>query len=97
MKSEILALSYVPPKCESIRSPTRNVLIFTLPSPPPNILEALPSIHNPLLYARARDMAGRVAQAMKQASREATILVRPGIGPAPGSHGRTRRPGLLLL
>jgi len=31
--------------------------------------------HNPLLYERARDMAGRVAQAMKQASREATILL----------------------
>jgi len=31
--------------------------------------------HNPQLYERARDMAGRVAQAMKQASREATILL----------------------
>jgi hypothetical protein len=31
--------------------------------------------HNPLLYERARNMAGRVAQAMKQASREATILL----------------------
>ena len=31
--------------------------------------------HNPLLYERARDMAGHVAQAMKQASREATILL----------------------
>ena len=31
--------------------------------------------HNPMLYERARDMAGRVAQAMKQASREATILL----------------------
>jgi hypothetical protein len=30
--------------------------------------------HNPLLYERARDMAGHVAQAMKRASREATIL-----------------------
>jgi len=30
--------------------------------------------HNPRLYERARDMAGRVAEAMKQASREATIL-----------------------
>jgi len=26
-------------------------------------------LHNPLLYERARDMAGHVAQAMKQASR----------------------------
>ena len=31
--------------------------------------------HNPLLYERARDMAGHVAQAMKRASREATILL----------------------
>jgi phosphohistidine phosphatase SixA len=31
--------------------------------------------HNPLLYEMARDMAGRVAEAMKQASREATILL----------------------
>jgi hypothetical protein len=31
--------------------------------------------HNPLLYERARDMAGHVAQTMKQASREATILL----------------------
>jgi len=31
--------------------------------------------HNPQLYERARDMAGHVAQAMKQASREATILL----------------------
>ena len=31
--------------------------------------------HNPLLYERARDMAGLVAQALKQASREATILL----------------------
>jgi hypothetical protein len=31
--------------------------------------------HNPLLYERARDMAGQVAQALKQASREATILL----------------------
>jgi len=31
--------------------------------------------HNPQLYERARDMAGRVAGAMKQASREATILL----------------------
>jgi hypothetical protein len=29
----------------------------------------------PLLYERARDMAGHVAQALKQASREATILL----------------------
>jgi hypothetical protein len=31
--------------------------------------------HNPQLYERARDMAGRVADAMKRASREATILL----------------------
>jgi len=31
--------------------------------------------YNPLLYERPRDMAGRVAQAMKQASTEATILL----------------------
>jgi enoyl-CoA hydratase/carnithine racemase len=31
--------------------------------------------HNSLLYERARDMAARIAQAMKQASREATILL----------------------
>jgi hypothetical protein len=31
--------------------------------------------HNPQLYERARDMSGRVAEAMKQASREATILL----------------------
>ena len=31
--------------------------------------------HNPQLYERATDMAGRVAQALKQASREATILL----------------------
>ena len=31
--------------------------------------------HNPLLYERARDMAGHIAQVMKQASREATILL----------------------
>jgi hypothetical protein len=29
--------------------------------------------HNPQLYERSRDMAGRFAEAMKQASREATI------------------------
>jgi hypothetical protein len=31
--------------------------------------------HNPMLYERTRDMAGHVAQIMKQASREATILI----------------------
>jgi hypothetical protein len=31
--------------------------------------------HNPLLYERTRDGAGRVAEAIKQASREATILL----------------------
>jgi DNA polymerase I len=31
--------------------------------------------HNSQLYERARDMAGRVAEAMKQASREATVLL----------------------
>jgi hypothetical protein len=31
--------------------------------------------HNPMLYERARDMAGRVAEAMKQASREAPLLL----------------------
>ena len=31
--------------------------------------------HNPFLYERARDIACHVAQAMKQASREATILL----------------------
>ena len=31
--------------------------------------------YNPLLYERPRDMAGRIAQAMKQASTEATILL----------------------
>jgi hypothetical protein len=31
--------------------------------------------HNPQLYERARVMAGRVAEVMKQASREATILL----------------------
>ena len=31
--------------------------------------------HNPLLYERARDMAGHVAQAMKLALREVTILL----------------------
>jgi len=31
--------------------------------------------HNPLLYERARDMAGRVAQVLKQAPRESTILL----------------------
>jgi hypothetical protein len=31
--------------------------------------------HNSQPYERARDMAGRVAQAMKQATREATILL----------------------
>jgi hypothetical protein len=31
--------------------------------------------HNPLLYERARDNAGHLAQAMKQASREAPILL----------------------
>jgi len=31
--------------------------------------------HNPQLYERNRDTAGRVAEAMKQASREATILL----------------------
>jgi len=31
--------------------------------------------HNPLLYKRARDMVGRVAQTMKQESRDATILL----------------------
>ena len=31
--------------------------------------------HNPQLYERARDMASHVAQAMKQATRETTILL----------------------
>jgi hypothetical protein len=31
--------------------------------------------HNPQLYERARDMAGCIAEATKQASREATILL----------------------
>jgi hypothetical protein len=31
--------------------------------------------HNPLLYERARDMADGMPQAMKQDSREATILL----------------------
>jgi hypothetical protein len=31
--------------------------------------------HNPLLCERSRDTAGHVAEAMKQASREATILM----------------------
>jgi predicted nucleic acid-binding Zn ribbon protein len=48
-------------------------------------------------YERARDMAGHVAQAMKQASRGegGHPPVRPCIGPAPGAGAR--RPGLLLL
>jgi hypothetical protein len=41
--------------------------------------------HHPFLivehraYERARDMAGRVAQSMKQASREATIFLNPPV------------------
>jgi hypothetical protein len=31
--------------------------------------------HNSLLYERASDIAGRVAQGMKEASREAAILL----------------------
>jgi hypothetical protein len=33
--------------------------------------------HNPLLYERARDMAGHIAQAMKQASRGIILLCAP--------------------
>jgi len=48
-------------------------------------------------YERARDMAGHVAQAMKQASRGHPPLP-PRIGPAPGSKGPSSPyPGLLLL
>jgi len=51
-----------------------------------------------MLYERARDMAGRVAQALKQASREATILIYAPVldrqrKPWPSS----LRPGLSLL
>jgi hypothetical protein len=41
-------------------------------------------------YERARNMAGHVAQAMKQASR-GYPPVCPRIGPAPGSHDRADR------
>ena len=54
--------------------------------------------HNPMLYERARDMASHIAQAIKQAfERGYHPPVRHCIGPAPGSHGRVRRPCLLLL
>ena len=38
-----------------------------------------------MLYEKARDMAGRIAEAMKQASRGHPPIL-PRIGPAPGSH-----------
>ena len=54
--------------------------------------------HNPKLYERARDMAGRVAQAMLSCLKGGDHpALRARIGPAPGNHGRARRPGFLLL
>jgi len=36
-------------------------------------------LHNPFLYERARDMAGHVAQAMKQASPGCILLYAPAL------------------
>jgi len=54
--------------------------------------------HNPLLYERARDMAALVAQPMKQASREATILLYlPALDRHLEAMAELADPGLLLL
>ena len=54
--------------------------------------------HDPLLYEDSQEMVGYLAQALKQTSREATVmLLRPGAGPPPAGDGRAGRPGVLHL
>jgi len=54
--------------------------------------------HDPLLYEDSQEMVGYLAQALKQTSREATVLLyAPGAGPPAAGDGRAGRPRLLHL
>ena len=54
--------------------------------------------HDPLLYEDAGEMVEYLAQALKQTSREATILLYAlAVEPAPAEDGRAGRPGVLHL
>ena len=54
--------------------------------------------HDPMLYEDAKEMVEYVAQALKQTSREATILLySPSLDPPSGEDDRTGRPSVLLL
>jgi hypothetical protein len=53
--------------------------------------------HDLLLYEDAGEMVEYLAQALKQASREATILLYAGIGPSLAEADRAGRPGVLHL
>jgi len=54
-------------------------------------------LHNPFLYERARDMAGHVAQAMKQASPGCILLYAPALDRHLEAMAELAYPGLLLL
>jgi DNA polymerase I len=54
--------------------------------------------HDPLLYEDSQEMVGYLAQALKQTSREATVLLyAPALDPPPAGDGGAGRPGLLHL
>ena len=54
--------------------------------------------HDPMLYEDAGEMVEYLAQALKQTSREATILLyAPALDPAPAEDDRAGRPGVLHL
>jgi DNA polymerase I len=54
--------------------------------------------HNPMLYEDAEEMVEYMAQALKQTSREATILLyAPALDPLPAEDNRIGRPGVLHL
>jgi len=54
--------------------------------------------HNPMFYEDAEEMVEYMAQALKQTSREATILLyAPALDPLPAEDNRIGRPGVLHL
>lgn len=54
--------------------------------------------HDPMLYQDASEMVEYVAQALKQTSREATVLLySPALDPPPSEDDRNGRPGILFL
>ena len=54
--------------------------------------------HDPLLYEDSQEMVGYLAQALKQTSREATVLLlHPGPGPPSAGDGGAGRPSVLHL